>query len=234
MSKAYESFRQRNFTKSHVECVRLLIDLYGPITKKIQRGSYTVLGGYEAYEEDRAEVEKEYEKQAKGPAKEAVFTKEFHQDRANEAKLIMKADKKLSDADKCRLKDKKKQEQIEAERKKLEVENKSQKDLIEQMEKSHKVQEKQFKDKLTAETQKIRKETEEKLDSLRKQFKEDSKTMLDNERKEWKRKEDNYINKLAETDKLKDRIATLESTISDIQGKLTVRKFNVKLLARKG
>ena len=208
MKKAYEAFREENFRKSEEHCVRVLDNLYQPITDKVNRGTYTVLGGYDLYKADRARVEGQYMTQAKGPAKEAVFSQKFHRDRANEAKLIMKADKKLSDAERQRQEDKRKQEQTDAERKRMELENERQRKLVEEMRKSHQDQVKQFTDRLATEMRKMREVNKRNLDEARKQYERDKNNMLKEEREQSQRQMQFY----------EDKIAQIEEDTRKLQG----------------
>ena len=72
-------------------------EVYQPIIDKIGKGEYTVSGGYQQYEVDRAKVREFYVQRALGPEKERVFHKLFYEGKRAEVSVILQADKALSE-----------------------------------------------------------------------------------------------------------------------------------------
>ena len=73
-----------------------MTEIYQPIVDRIEKGEYTVSGGYQAYEKDRAKVRETYVRKSLGPEKEKVFHKSFFESKISEASAVLQGDKAMS------------------------------------------------------------------------------------------------------------------------------------------
>nr|XP_055059163.1 guanylate-binding protein 1-like [Misgurnus anguillicaudatus] len=98
--KYYENLLKENEMASEGKCKELLKNLFSNMSERLQNGAYSQPGGYEVYCRDRAVIIEKYcSEPNKGVRAEAVLH-EFLNKRADEAKIILDADKKLTENDK--------------------------------------------------------------------------------------------------------------------------------------
>ncbi|XP_076139387.1 guanylate-binding protein 3-like [Alosa pseudoharengus] len=100
VAKLYDQLINENMDASEKLCRKLLSDLYSPIAANIQQGIYSKPGGYEIYCRDRDAMVAKYRQDDKKGMKGEEMLKEFLQERSAEANAILKADERLTEADK--------------------------------------------------------------------------------------------------------------------------------------
>ncbi|KAG5277942.1 hypothetical protein AALO_G00093110 [Alosa alosa] len=102
VAKLYDQLINENMDASEKLCRKLLSDLYAPMAGNIQQGIYAKPGGYEIYCRDRDAMVAKYRQDGKKGMKGEEMLEGFLQERSAEANSIMKADEKLTEADKQR------------------------------------------------------------------------------------------------------------------------------------
>lgn len=134
VDETYAQFLNTNGMKSGEACEKQLSDLY----KEIAAKDYAVCGGYKKYEEDMERLVDTYEKTPHLKDVAARVLKEFKESKEESRKLILQADKMLSDAEKTKKELEAAQKAKEDAEKATEEEQKKNKLLKEEKEKSDK------------------------------------------------------------------------------------------------
>ncbi|XP_041961005.1 guanylate-binding protein 1-like isoform X1 [Alosa sapidissima] len=137
VAKLYDQLINDNMDASEKLCRKLLSDLYAPMAGNIQQGIYAKPGGYEIYCRDRDAMVAKYRQDGKKGMKGEEMLEGFLQERSAEANSIMKADEKLTEADKQRAEEAQKIALLEQENRMEEEKNKRLESLLEEEKRTH-------------------------------------------------------------------------------------------------
>nr|XP_055059189.1 guanylate-binding protein 1-like [Misgurnus anguillicaudatus] len=168
----YVNLLGENDMASEGKCRELLKNLFSEMSGRLTNGEYSQCGGYEVYCKDRdAIIEKYYSEPNKGVKAEAVL-KEFWENRADEAKIIIDADKKLTENDR-KIQEEKDKAALMAQRCKEEEEKLIQSEQLREAEKKRQDEIKtQMEEKFKEEMEKQKNEMDRALESKLKEQEE--------------------------------------------------------------
>ncbi|XP_076139502.1 guanylate-binding protein 2-like isoform X1 [Alosa pseudoharengus] len=137
VAKLYDQLINDNMDASEKQCRNLLFDLYAQMAANIQQGIYSKPGGYEIYCRDRDAMVAKYRQHDKKGMKGEEMLEGFLQERSAEANSIMKADEKLTEADKQMAEEAQKMELLEQENRKEEEKYRRLESLLEEEKRTH-------------------------------------------------------------------------------------------------
>ncbi|XP_031418256.1 guanylate-binding protein 1-like [Clupea harengus] len=172
VSQLYKQLNTLNKEASEELCRKVLLELYEPMAVNIQQGSYAKSGGYEIYCRDRDAMVAEYKQHDKKGMKGEQVLEEFLQEKNAEANSILKADQRLTEADKMMAEAKEREKVQEQKIIAMEQRHQALERALEDLRLSREQDLRRLKEKMEEEKQLQHEELERAMESKLKEYKE--------------------------------------------------------------